>query len=98
MKHSQKGDGILGLIILFIIAAFFVFLGFDAYNLTEASTEQLKEVNAKVELAQKQPFAKEFNKQIKPLVEDNYISKREAKEILMTYETTKLKYNAVSNN
>lgn len=98
MKHSQNGfigDFTFAGWVVIIFAIFVIgVVVMGVYGITDASAEQLKEVNATVELAQQQPFAKEFNKEIKPYLEDGRITKQEAETILKQYETIKLKYSA----
>lgn len=100
MRNNQKGFicdlTIAGWLVVLFVIAFVLTLFMTVNEEWDADAEQLKNVNEVVALAQKQPFKNEFNTAIKPYIEDNRISKAEAKEILKKYETIQLKSNVVS--
>lgn len=61
-----------------------------------ASNEELKEVNKVVELAKDASFAEEFNRKVKPYLDDGLVTKKDAKNIIKEYELLKLKQNTVT--
>lgn len=68
----------------------------SAKDLSDADAEKLKDVNEVILLVQNKPYATEFNKVVKPYLEDNRITNSEANEILKQYEIIQLKYNITS--
>ncbi|HFX6519882.1 TPA: hypothetical protein ACIFEI_003607 [Acinetobacter nosocomialis] len=97
IKNAQNGFisdiTFAGWVVIIIAICLIGSISIGAYQMTDANADLLKEVNATVELAKKQPFSKEFNTAIKPYLEDGRITNEEAKIILKEYETIKLKYN-----
>lgn len=100
MKKYQNGflgeltlaGWVVALFIVLFIGSMIMSIAKPVYDESSANIEQLKQVNALVKLAQNQPFAEEFNNEIKPYLKDGVITKLEASKILEKYEIMKLKY------